>query len=378
MLRNKIYNHISYEFFRTFFIILFAFTVIAWTVRAVYYLHLIVDDAYSIKTYAIYSILNLSNIITKFIPVSFLFSLILTIYQFKNKKEFLILWCSGINKLSIVNLFTLISIIIIILNLLLSIIITPNSLNYSRTLLKSSDLNQVSAVIKQNDFTDTFQNITFFVDEKIDNYKFKNIFIRDETNSISGLINDKDSKDKTIIAKNGYVENNKLILSDGIIHSSNGKEISSLKFKKTEITLNSLNNRTIQQPKLRETKTSTLYNCLFFKNDNLLNCPISKLKTEVLEHFSRRVSMPFYILMISLICCFALFSNEEKENNSFKRYFVFIFSFITIIFSEILIRYTGKSELFAINYFLVPMLFSPILYCLLIYKSQKEKLLKVK
>ena len=378
MLRNKIYNHISYEFFRTFFIILFAFTVIAWTVRAVYYLHLIVDDAYSIKTYAIYSILNLSNIITKFIPVSFLFSLILTIYQFKNKKEFLILWCSGINKLSIVNLFTLISIIIIILNLFLSIIITPNSLNYSRALLKSSDLNQVSAVIKQNDFTDTFQNITFFVDEKIDNYKFKNIFIRDETNSISGLINDKDSKDKTIIAKNGYVENNKLILSDGILHSSNGKEISSLKFKKTEITLNSLNNRTIQQPKLRETKTSTLYNCLFFKNDNLLNCPISKLKTEVLEHFSRRVSMPFYILMISLICCFALFSNEEKENNSFKRYFVFIFSFITIIFSEILIRYTGKSELFAINYFLVPMLFSPILYCLLIYKSQKEKLLKVK
>ena len=67
MLKNKIYRHITFELLRTFFTILFAFTLIAWTVRAVNYLNLIVNDAHSVSTYLFYSLLNIVNIITKFI-----------------------------------------------------------------------------------------------------------------------------------------------------------------------------------------------------------------------------------------------------------------------------------------------------------------------
>ena len=374
MLRNKIYKHITFEVLRIFFTILFAFTLIAWTVRAVNYLNLIIDDAHSISTYFVYSFLNISNIATKFIPISFLLALIIVIYRFKNQKEFLIIWSMGISKIHIVNLIIGISIVVVFLNLILSTYVTPYALNYSRVILKTSDLNQVSSAIKENDFTDTFKNVTFFIDKKDENNEFENIFIRDNSNSLTGLLNDETAKDKTITAKRGYIENDKLILFDGIIHSYNDTTVTSLKFKKTEILIDLLQNRTIQQPKLRETKTETLILCLFGNERLLLNCPLDKIKTEVIETTTRRLVMPIYIILMTLVVCYTIFSKQEKEVNNLKRNFIFILGFLIILISEMFIRYTGKSELYAISYLMLPFIISPLVYLLLIYKSLREKM----
>ena len=77
MLKNKIYNYITIELIKSFVLILFSLSLIAWTVRAVNFLDLIVDSGYSTSTYFTYSILNLTNIMTKFIPLSFLLALLL-------------------------------------------------------------------------------------------------------------------------------------------------------------------------------------------------------------------------------------------------------------------------------------------------------------
>ena len=81
------------------------YRLIAWTVRAVNFLDLIVDSGYSTSTYFIYSILNLTNIMTKFIPLSFLLALLLTIIKLERQNEFLVLWTSGVAKSKITNLF---------------------------------------------------------------------------------------------------------------------------------------------------------------------------------------------------------------------------------------------------------------------------------
>ena len=65
MLQNKIYLNYSIEIFKTFLTILFGLTVIAWTVRAVNFLELIVENGHSINTYIYYSFLNVTNILTK-------------------------------------------------------------------------------------------------------------------------------------------------------------------------------------------------------------------------------------------------------------------------------------------------------------------------
>ena len=66
MLQNKIYQNFIKEILKTFLLILFGLTIIAWTVRAVNFLDLIVESGYSVSTYFQYSFLNLFGIFSKF------------------------------------------------------------------------------------------------------------------------------------------------------------------------------------------------------------------------------------------------------------------------------------------------------------------------
>ena len=75
MLKNKIYNYFTREIIKSFLTILFALSIIAWTVRAVSFLDLIVDNGHSVTTYLLFSLFNITNIITKFAPLSFLIAL---------------------------------------------------------------------------------------------------------------------------------------------------------------------------------------------------------------------------------------------------------------------------------------------------------------
>ena len=107
MLQNKIYQNFIKEILKTFFVILLGLTLIAWTVRAVNFLDLIVESGYSISNYFQYSFLNLFGILTKFIPLAFLLSLIIFIVKQIQEKEFIILWTSGVKKITIINLINI-------------------------------------------------------------------------------------------------------------------------------------------------------------------------------------------------------------------------------------------------------------------------------
>ena len=84
MLSNKIYKHFFFEFSKYFLITLLTFTAIVWTVQAVNFLDLVVEDGHALSVYLGYSLLNVPKILTKFIPLSFLISLVLTILKFEN------------------------------------------------------------------------------------------------------------------------------------------------------------------------------------------------------------------------------------------------------------------------------------------------------
>ena len=103
MLSNKIYKHFFFEFSKYFLITLLTFTAIVWTVQAVNFLDLVVEDGHALSVYLGYSLLNVPKILTKFIPLSFLISLVLTILKFENENELIILWTAGVNKIKVVN-----------------------------------------------------------------------------------------------------------------------------------------------------------------------------------------------------------------------------------------------------------------------------------
>ena len=379
MFKNKIYNYISSEFIKSFILILGSLSLIAWTVRAVNFLDLIVDSGYSTSTYFLYSLLNLTNIITKFIPLSFLIALLFTIIKLERQNELLVLWTSGISKMKISNLFLKLSFFVLLIYVLFSTLITPTALNYSRNLIKESGVNTLSNLLKPNVFSDTFKGLTFYVGEKKNNI-IKNIFIKDDGNNLSNLLPEKSiSRNQTIIAEKGIIDESKIILQDGIIQSlDKDNNLKIIQFDRTLLNFSNYDNRVIRDAKIQETPTLKILTCLknFYKNefDNnqvVKNCPKKDISI-VIETLSRRLIMPIYIPVVSLLLSFLLVYKKNKKSNMFSRYIFFLFSFILLVFAELLVRYSGLSNINFYTYLITPLIVSPLLFFILLKKFKKE------
>ena len=389
MLSNKIYKHFFLELSKYFFITLFTFTAIVWTVQAVNFLDLVVEDGHALSIYLSYSLLNVPKILTKFIPLSFLISLVLAILKFENENELIILWTAGLNKLKLVNFFVKVSLIVTLLQLFLATLVNPSVLNYSRSLIKSSNLDFISSMIKTNQFNDTVPGLTIFVEKKNDNGEMQNIFIRDEGKVLRSLEDSNRTDNITIIAKKGMVRNLKnnpvLVLRNGIIQSekivkekNNKKDLQTIKFEKTTLRLDNLKTRSIIQTKIQETPSSLLVECYLTKEDKeILNCPRDHKKNDVLSEINRRFGMPLYIPVITLVICFLLNPREENKFKNFYKYFYPVFSFLILVLAEILVKYSGKSFTNTLIYYLTPFVILPLVYFEIIrnflYENLKKK-----
>ena len=370
MLQNKIYLNFIIEIIKTFLLILFGFSLIAITVRAVSFLDLIVDSGYPISTYFYYSSLNIFGLAPKFIPLSFLISLIIFIIKHDQEGEFIILWTSGVKKINFVNLFFSISIFITIIYLIFSTILTPLALYKSRTLLSNDKFNSFLPTVKKQTFSDNFKGFTFIVEEKVGN-EVKNIFLNDKGNNLKNLsTNTEEAKDITIIAQSGIVDKKKFFLINGqIISSKENDKNDVIKFEELAIDLRNLSSSTIKQPKIQETSTLKLLDC-FNKNSsqNLKFCN-EDFKKEIYPILNRRIILPLYIPIISLICSLLLVKSNKKY---FSKISVFIYCFLILLFTELAVRYTGINLLTRVSFILLPITLIIIFYSFLIFQFSKE------
>jgi len=369
MLQNKIYFNFTLEILKIFLIILFSLSLIALTVRAVNFLDLIVDSGYSVSTYFKYSLLNLLGISVKFIPLSFLISISIFVIKHLQDNEFIILWTSGVKKISLVKILVLISIFITIIYLIFSTFLTPLALNKSRNILINNNFNSFLPTVKTQQFSDSFKGFTFFVEKKIDK-QIQNIFIHDTENNLKNLSpNVGQTSDNTILAKSGVIEDKKILLMDGQIISSkrNGKnEI--IDFQQLIISLDNLSTTIIKLPKIQETSTLSLLKCFHKDNNDTKFCNVD-FKKEIISNLNRRITMPFYIPVVALICSLSLIKSKRFY---FNKYSAFFYSFLLLVFTELTVRYTGINIYMLYLFLLLPVLLFFSIYSFLIFKFSKE------
>ena len=372
-MKKTIYKYIFYEFVRYFTITLFALASIIWAVQTVNFLDLVTEDGHAFTVYFLYSLLTLSKIFTKLIPFSFLIASIFTILKLEKDNELIALWTSGLNKIFIVNHLIRISLLVMFLQLVLTIAVNPKLLNFSRSLLKNSELQFVSSMFKEKQFNDTVEGLTIFVEKKTDNQVYKNIFIRDESTILSSL----GTKSSTIIAKSGYMSDDKksLILLNGNIQKlDNEGNVNVIKFEKTSFNLSNISTKSISEPKMQETPTSEMIQCLQGKksahNCNSDEKTLMNIKIEI----NKRIGMPFFIPLIALVCSFLLASRRDKKIYQFNKYIYFFIGFIILTLAEITVRYSGTSWNHTLYYYLIPIGMIPLFYLVLIRKFKYENL----
>ena len=373
-MKKTIYKYFFYEFVIYFTITLFALAAVVWTVQAVNYLDLVTDDGHAFAIYFAYSFLSLSKVLTKLIPFCFLLALILTITKLEKDNELIVLWTSGLNKIHIVNLILRISVIIMFVQLLLTSIFNPTLLNFSRTLLKDSELQFIPSLLKKKRFNDTVEGLTIFVENKNENEVYTNIFIRDEGSVLSNIA----SSSSTIVAKSGRMSEDEknLILYNGNIQKLNESgDVSIVTFEKTILNLSGISTKSISEPKMQETSTIQILNCLQNKVEVSHNCDSSKKsKMDNKIEFNKRFGMPIYIPFISLICCFLLASRKDKKMFSYNKYIYFFIGFVILALAEIIVRYSGSSWNHTLFYYLIPLAIGPLFYLILIRTFKYENL----
>jgi len=385
-MRNTINRYFFNEFISLFALILISISIIVWIVQAVNYLDFVTEDGHSFSIYFAYSILNIPKVLNRLIPLVFLISLLTTILQFEKNNELLVFWTSGLNKIRLVNLAFKISILITLFQLLLSLAVSPSSLNFARSILKSSSVTLFSSLVKEKKFNDTVKGLTVFVEKKKPNGEMLNVFLRDDTSS--------NAKSKTIIAKKGYIitkgvmpfvkvgvlsEQNFLVLFDGVIHTEKmNNKINFLNFYKTEINLSYFDTKTTTYPKIQENNTLSLLNCIkpFLDEDKttLSEQQCRARIDDITAELNRRFGMPLYIPIISIIICYLLSSRKESKYYFYQKYIVFITAFTILVFAEIMVRYSGNSVLGSIIYYSLPPLLILLNYLNLIRIFKFENL----
>ena len=372
---NKlVFKKILLDYLSFFIITIISAGIIVWVFQAVNYLDIMVEDGKGYITYLNYSLLNFPKIFSKLFPFVLFFSFFYVLIKYENNNELLIFWNFGINKIKLIYFFFYFSFVLVIIQLLLTTFIVPNSLKYSREIMKNSNVDLFDGFIKPKKFNDTIKGLTIYAEDKNKNKDYINIYIKKDTGENSFQI----TYAKTGKLKIGF--NNVLELYDGATINNINNKMSKFKFEKSDFSLNNLESNVLEFNKLQETPTLVLFSCLntlyeknirFLKKIDLVeyshNCNSNGLEN-IFKELYKRLIIPLYIPVLILITLILILYSKEQRHYSKIKTFIFLINFFIIIFSESSIKFV--SEISKDNYALIiiPLTITTILTINFIYQ----------
>ena len=373
--------------FRTFLIITLSIGTIVWVVQAVNYLDFISEDGHGLMVYFNYTLLNFPKIISKILPFIFLISLFYQIIEYEKKNELLIFWINGITKLRFINTIIVYSLFITIFQIFLTAYINPLTQEKARAFILNSNTDFFPSLIKEGKFIDVIRGLTIFIGEKKSNGNFKNIFL--SNNFIYEKLNENNlGKSEIIYAKEGILVNddNKRYfqLMDGKIIKNDNKKIQEFTFEKINYDLTKYASNSTKYPKIREAPSSFLISCVYARSLNKSeDIEVKKLGTIfyrcnkegfkiVLEEFFQRFYKPLYLLVLGLVSSLLVLRSKDEINYKKNKIFLFSFSFIIIVISEISLRYSSYNLTSSFFFILFPILIFCLIYLTLLKKIKYD------
>ena len=382
-MKKLIFKKFAKDVFQFFLLVSISFSLIVWVIQAVNFLDLVIEDGHGFSVYFLYTLLSLPKIFSKILPFIYFVSLFYIILKYENDNELIIFWSIGIKKIEFINVLLKFSIFYLILQLLLTTYIVPITLDKARSYIRTSNVDLFSSILQEKKFIDAVKNLTIFVEEKNNNGDLKNIFLKEKIG---------ENEYQTIIAKKGKIRKydikTTLLLFDGKIINNNNHKINSFEFSKTEVNLSKFTTKTTTHPKIQEIGSYDILACIvrlknfnnnfvsnfFTTNKKLNNCAPETLKESFQEIFKRFIS-PLYLLTLSLIACLIIIKSKDDYNYFKYKFGLFIFGVITIIISEVSIKYSSVNIIQNINIFSLPILFLITIYLYLKIKLKKPNLI---
>ena len=348
----------------TYFFLLasFSMTFIVWVIQAVNQLDIVSEDGHSFLIYFYYMLLIFPKTFASILPTMFFITLFYTLVKYENNNELKIFWINGIDKIKFYNVILRYTFVFFLIQLFITSFLAPEFQNKARNYIKDSTLDFFPSLFQEKKFIDTVDKLTIFIEYKSANNKFKNIYLKDETNKFPRII----------IAKTGELvlsgQNKFLRLRDGKFINMNKSKSTIFNFDRTDFDLSKFLTKSITTRKLQETKIKVLLSCanlMLIKNkipkESIVNCNKESID-EILQEIYKRAFKPIYLFLLTAILIFLLVSNVEKKNYKFLKVSVFSFGILVIIISEISINFITYSFLKILITISIPLIVLLILY----------------
>jgi len=370
-MKKIIFRKLLLDCLTFFFLALFGISLIIWVFQAVNFLDIMIEDGRNYNVYFNYTLLNFPKIISRILPFALFISFSYTFIKYEANNELIIFWNHGVNKISIVNFFFWISILIMLIQILIMAIIVPKSQEMARSKLRSSNVDYFEGLIKPKKFNDTIKGLTIFAENKNEKGELKNIYIK-KNNYEKGF--------QITFAKKGIFEtkgNKKiLVLYDGQTLNQNDNKITNFDFSKSDFGLGNMDSHLVTHPKMQEQSTVSLIKCIksIFekKNYNIINCDQSN-PINIYKAVFKRLINPFYLPVLILISLLFILTSKENLKYTKHKYLIFLFGLGLIILSESSLGYVSNNLQKNILILVIPIILTFLIYIIFIHKL---KLLK--
>ena len=372
-MKKKIFRKIISDINIFFLIVLLSIGSIVWVIQAVNFLDFIAEDGHGFRVYFYYTLLNFPKILSAILPFILFITLFYIFTKYENNNELLIFWTNGITKEDFAKTIIKFSMIYLIIQILLTTIIVPKSQNLARSYIRASTIDFFPSLLKEKKFIDTVENLTIFIEKKNSKGEMFNIFLKDKVNT---------SSSQMIYAKKGVLkfsdDENFLVLSDGKIINIENNQIISLDFGETKFNLSNYNTKTTTWPKIQEHETFTLLSCIvntiaqekIFKENFYLRCTPNFYR-EVVQELLKRVYLPIYLPIISLIACFLLIKSKEIFNYSKLKISLFLLGVLVIVISQFSIKFASENQFAFVIFLFIPIFIFFLTFSLFKIKSRE-------
>ena len=362
-MKKILFRKLLGDYLSFFLISLFCSSIIIWVFQAVNYLDIMIEDGRDYLVYINYSLLNFPKIVSRLFPFVIFFSLFFVTIKSENNNELIIFWNFGIHKLDLIFFVIKISIILMTIQILFTSLLVPKSQDLARNFLRTSSVNIFENFIKPQKFNDTIKGVTIYSENKDSDGNLYNLYLK------------KDNRDgfQITYAKKGiFKEFNQipvLVLYDGETITNGSSGITNIGFSKSDFPLNNFKTNTTTYIKTQELSSIKLYKCInsvYLSKDkkldqNIENCSIQNLKN-IFKEIYKRLIIPFYIPLLSLISFLVILSSKESANFNKLKIITFLSGMFFIIFSETTVRLISDNVLRNTLIVVIPFLSFMIMY----------------
>ena len=372
-MKKILFRKLLADYISFFLLALLSTGVIIWVFQAVNYLDIMIEDGRDYLVYINFSILNFPKTISKIYPFILFFSLFYITVKYELNNELIIFWNFGVHKMQVINFIFKISLVLLIIQIILTSIVVPKSQDLARSFLRSSTINFFDNFIKPRKFIDTIKGVSIYTENKKKNGDLENLYLKKEIG--------KNEFQVTYAKKGNFKQIGDipvLVLYEGSTITSKNNEVTNFSFSKSDFSLAKLESNTTTYKKTQEISSYKLIECIkifysFNKDEFRLktkfieNCSIENM-SNIFKEFYKRFIIPFYIPILCLIPFLLITSSKENLNYNKIRLATFLIGFFAIIFSETTIRFISNLYIQNIGIIISPILIFLLIYFYLFYK----------